>query len=199
MARRANDSGPETRERALDIAEELVQRRGFNGFSYADIAGRLGITTASLHYHFPGKAELGRSLIQRYAERFAARLAEIEAAIPGARDRLEAYANLYAALLREGRFCLCGVLAAEYETLPAPMQEAVTAFFDQNEAWLTQVLEAGLAEGTLQLSGPAAAAARTIVSGLEGAMLVARPYGEVERFKAAAVQLLESLARAAPV
>jgi TetR/AcrR family transcriptional repressor of nem operon len=33
-----------------------VQIRGFNGFSYADVAGELSLTTASLHYHFPGKA-----------------------------------------------------------------------------------------------------------------------------------------------
>ena len=56
-----------TSERILDIAERLVQTRGFNNFSYADIASELGITTASLHYHFPGKAELGQALITRYA------------------------------------------------------------------------------------------------------------------------------------
>jgi hypothetical protein len=38
-----------------------------------------------------------------------------------------------------------------------------------------------------------------IISGLEGAMLVARPYGGVTRFKTAAVQLLASLARAIPL
>ena len=48
-----------------------MQVRGFNGFSYADIASELGITKASLHYHFPGKAELGEALIERYADRFA--------------------------------------------------------------------------------------------------------------------------------
>ena len=51
---------PGTPERILDVAERLVQLRGFNDFSYADIARELGITTASLHYHFPSKAELGR-------------------------------------------------------------------------------------------------------------------------------------------
>ena len=61
----------QTSERILDIAERLVQTRGFNNFSYADIASELGITTASLHYHFPGKAELGHALITRYAQRFS--------------------------------------------------------------------------------------------------------------------------------
>ncbi len=56
-----------TATRILDVAERLVQTRGFNGFSYADIAAELHITKASLHYHFASKAELGEALILRYA------------------------------------------------------------------------------------------------------------------------------------
>src|SRR3954454_23736387 len=59
----------DTRERILDTAERLLQARGFNGFSYGDVAGELGITRAALHYHHPGKAELGEALIARYTER----------------------------------------------------------------------------------------------------------------------------------
>src|ERR1700733_2743383 len=78
-----------TSERILDIAERLVQTRGFNNFSYADIASELGITTASLHYHFPGKAELGLALITRYGERFSHALSQIEQGQPNARAKLE--------------------------------------------------------------------------------------------------------------
>src|SRR5437773_6360383 len=90
--------------------------------------------------------------------------------------------RLYANVLRGKRMCLCGMLAAEYRTLPKPMQEAVIRFFDENESWLTKVLEQGEEEGTLQFAGTASQAARMIVSGLEGAMLVSRPYGDVGRF-----------------
>src|SRR5665811_420547 len=68
-----------TRSRILDTSERLVQVRGFNGFSYADVAAELSLTKASLHYHFPSKAELGEALITRYAERFAQALATIDA------------------------------------------------------------------------------------------------------------------------
>src|SRR5437868_14763576 len=88
--------GPGTAERILDIAQRLVQTRGFNNFSYADIAGELGITKASLHYHFPGKAELGHALVVRYGERFFEALARIDDDLPNARARLEAYTGLYA-------------------------------------------------------------------------------------------------------
>jgi TetR/AcrR family transcriptional repressor of nem operon len=180
----------DTPTRILDIGERLVQVRGFNGFSYADVAAELDMTKAALHYHFPGKAELGRALIERYTERFVAALADIDARIPDAPAKLDAYAGLYADVLRDRRMCLCGMLAAEYQTLPDPMRDAVIAFIDANEAWVDKVLSDGRRDGTIALAGPARDAARLIVSGLEGAMLVARPYGDVARFDTAAGGLL---------
>ncbi len=93
--------------------------------------------------------------------------------------------------------CLCGMLAAEYQTLPEPMRHAVVRFFDANEVWLERVLVQGRRSGALLYSGPAKEAARLLVSGLEGAMLVARPYGDVTRFQAAADRLRAGFAVAA--
>jgi TetR/AcrR family transcriptional regulator, transcriptional repressor for nem operon len=191
---RRQQGNANTAARVLDVAERLVQVRGFNGFSYADVAAELKISKASLHYHFPGKAELGQALIDRYASRFAEALEAIDQDGGDAPAKLEAYARIYAEVLGEQRMCLCGMLAAEYDTLPEPMRNAVIGFFDENEAWLTGVLEQGEAEGALQLTGSPSAAAQSIVSGLEGALLVARPYGDVARFQAAATGLLTSFA-----
>lgn len=181
--------------RILDVAERLVQSRGFNGFSYADVAGELGVTKASVHYHFAGKAELGEALIARYRTRFGEALDAIEAECPDAGARLAAYAALYAGVLKNERMCLCGMLAADYETLPAPMREAVVRFFDENEAWLGRVLDEGRRSGALSFAGPAREQAQLIVGALEGAMLVARPYGDPGRFQAMANRLLATLAR----
>jgi TetR/AcrR family transcriptional repressor of nem operon len=194
---RASDDG-DTASRILDSAESLVQVRGFNGFSYADVAAELALTKASLHYHFPGKAELGRALIARYATRFKAALSEIDAGGDDAPARLSAYARLYADVLRGRRMCLCGMLAAEYQTLPEPMRDAVIGFFDENEAWVEAVLAQGRDDGTLAFTGEPREAARLIVSALEGAMLVARPYGDVERFETAAERLLAAFVSPRP-
>ncbi len=195
VARRGHDDAG-TASRILDVAERLVQVRGFNGFSYADIAAELKITKAALHYHFAGKAALGEALISRYARRFAEALAELDASEGTARARLDAYADLYLRVLRSRKMCLCGMLAAEYQTLPAPMRDAVIRFFDHNETWLERVLERGRQDGSLRLRGSARDTARMIVGGLEGAMLIARPYGDVARFQAAAASLLDGLAPA---
>jgi len=184
---------PSTSERILDSAELLVQTRGFNNFSYADIAAELGITKASLHYHFPGKAELGYALISRYSERFSAALDRIDHEHSDVREKLGAYAALYADVLRGERMCMCGILAAEYPTLPKPMRAEVIRFFDENHKWLAELLAQGRAEETLRFDGPPDEVAQGIVSTLEGAMLVARSYGDVARFNVTARQLLGTL------
>jgi TetR/AcrR family transcriptional regulator, transcriptional repressor for nem operon len=189
--RRAHNTG----ERILDSAERLVQTRGFNCFSYGDIAEELGLTKASLHYHFSGKSELGYALISRYSERFSAALKRIDAEHADERRKLEAYADLYADVLRGNKMCMCGMLAAEYPTLPEPMRHAVTGFFDENQRWLATVLTQGKADHTLAFEGSPDDVAQSIISTLEGAMLVARTYGDVHRFDATAGQLVGSLSR----
>jgi TetR/AcrR family transcriptional repressor of nem operon len=182
-----------TADRILDVAQRLVQQRGFNGFSYADVARELGISTASLHYHFAGKAELGEALITRYASRFADALETIAAEPIDASAKLTRYADLYADVFQDQRMCLCGMLAAEYQTLPDGMRDAVLRFFDDSETWLCSVLTQGEREGTLHYDGSVSEAARTFLAGLEGAMLLARPSGDIERLQAATRGLLTGL------
>src|SRR5262249_23185099 len=111
--------------------------------------------------------------------------------------KLHAYADLYLDVLRGRRMCLCGMLAAEYQTLPEAMQEAVLSFFDLNEAWLARVLEEGRADGTLRFERTAAGARRMIVGSLQGAMLVARPRADLDRFQEVAALLLSSITSSA--
>jgi TetR/AcrR family transcriptional regulator, transcriptional repressor for nem operon len=183
----------DTAQRILDIAERLVQTRGFNGFSYADIAEALDVTKASLHYHFPSKADLGRRLIERYEKTFLAALKGIGAAGAAPREQLKRYVRIYADVLRDNRMCLCGMLASDYATLPKAMREEVKHFFDENERWLAGVLEQGRKSGSLEFKGPAVDLARVIVGSLEGAMMLARSYGDASRFDSAAERLIASI------
>ena len=191
--KQAQDGRIDTANHILDVAERLVQMRGFNAFSYADVAGELGLTNAALHYHYPSKSELGKALLDRYAIRFAGALAQIDESIADSLGKLNAYAELYADVLRRQRMCLCGMLAADYETLSEEMRDAVTLFFEKNEKWLAGVLKQGRDDGTLRFAGSPLDEARSIVSGLEGAMLIARSFGDIKRFRSAARHLLAGL------
>jgi TetR/AcrR family transcriptional repressor of nem operon len=189
----APKTAPDTSAKIMDVAERLVQTRGFNGFSYADIARVLHITKASLHYHFPTKAKLGERLIQHYRASFLAALHKIDAKYHQAGPKLRAYVEIYVTVLERNRMCLCGMLAAEYATLPKPMKDELRNFFDANEAWLVEVLDHGRANKELSFAGSAVEHSRVLVAALEGAMLLARSHGEFFRLRAAANHLLADL------
>jgi TetR/AcrR family transcriptional repressor of nem operon len=178
----------------LDVAEALVQTRGYNGFSYADIAAQLGVTKASLHYHFPSKGELGRALIERYREVFLQALESIDLRTAQPQEKLRHYVELYNSVLSNERMCLCGMLAAEIATLPMPMQEGLRLFFDENERWLIAVLEEGLRAKAFRLKESPNERARMLIAALEGALLVARSYDDPTRFHAMAASVLSDLA-----
>ncbi len=179
-----------TPTRILDEAERLTQTRGFNGFSYADVASVVGTTKAALHYHYPSKADLGHALIARYADRFMGALDEIDATGEAEPDRLRRYVRLYADVLSRDRLCLCGMLAAEFGTLPDGMREALREYFARNETWLAALLERGRAAATLRFEGSPEDSARALTAALEGAMLLARAHGDPKHFDAAATFLL---------
>jgi TetR/AcrR family transcriptional repressor of nem operon len=90
--------------------------------------------------------------------------------------------------------CLCGMLAAEYATLPQPLQKSVSAFFDANTVWLSGVVVQGGTEGSLRPSDSPDDVAAMILGALEGAMLLTRLDGDAVRFSAAADRLLAGLA-----
>lgn len=89
--------------------------------------------------------------------------------------------------------CLCGMLASDFDTLPRPVRKGVREFFDENEEWLGRVLEEGRRSGRLRFTGTVQTRARLVLSALEGAMLVARSYGEVARFESVAERLIADL------
>jgi TetR/AcrR family transcriptional repressor of nem operon len=195
---RAVSFSDSTADKIMDVAERLIQTKGFNAFSYADIAEELVITKASLHYHFATKATLGLRLVERYTTNFERALRAIDDRDQDSVAKLRAYVELYESVLRKGRMCLCGMLAADFETLSNETHRRLHAFFDMNEAWVAAVLEAGRSAKRLQFRGSGLDEARHIVSGLEGAMLIARSYGDAARLSATASRIIASLAVTKP-
>ena len=120
MTTTATRQRSETAEQILDLAETLIQTRGYSAFSYQDIADALGIRKASIHYHFPSKADLGVAVINRYIDRFDAALTEVAGdESQSSMAMLELYVQPYLQFARApDRVCLCGALAGEMLALP---------------------------------------------------------------------------------
>lgn len=168
----------------LDVAQRFVQTRGYNGFSYRDVASDLGIKSASIHYHFPTKSDLGVQLAVRYRVRFRDELERITKRLADPRKRLIAFGDLFRKTFEVGnRLCLCGMLSAEIATLPDPVATEVEAFFRDTESWLGGVLEAGRRSGDFHFTDPALHQARFLLAILEGAMVVSRGLREAAHFQ----------------
>jgi TetR/AcrR family transcriptional regulator, transcriptional repressor for nem operon len=163
---------PDTRSLLLQEAEFLIRTRGYSAFSYADLAARVQITKASVHYYFPTKEELIVVLVREYIERFVATLARIKEQHAGPGERLRAYANLFLDGFEKGMLPLCGALSAERSALPESMRPTVQDFFQIHIDWLVGVLDDGLAAGALRPSVSSDQVALLLLSTLEGGTFV---------------------------
>lgn len=172
-----------TKERLLDAAAALIQTRGYSGFSFHDLAGAVGITTASIHYHFATKAVLGAAVVDRYTEAFFVAIGSPDSETPAV--LLRRYIEAFRTTLTDDRNCLCGMLGAEISAVPEDASRAVRGFFAANEAWLAHVLR------RLELpESEAKDLALLIIAGLEGALMIARASVERTTFNRVADRLL---------
>ena len=157
----------DTRQAIMNAGQAVVQARGYNALSFRELAKTVGIKSASIHYHFPTKGDLGAALAKRYTEIAAAGLEHALAATPDPAERLRRYTGVYrAALMDDNRMCLCGIMAAEQADLPAEVMAEVDKFIALNVAWLTRVL------GFEGENGPQKGLA--VLSAIAGAQLMAR-------------------------
>ena len=168
----------DTRQRILTVADRLLLERGFNGFSYRDIATPLGIKTAAVHYHFPAKEDLGVALCDRYREILRERTADFMARGGNPVNQLETYAQfILDSLTERGEICPMGIMAADFYTLPARMKKHAQLLVDEMIAWLTRVLDQGREDGVFHFEGPARTKAIAVKGCLQGATQLARISG----------------------
>jgi len=170
----------DTRETIMTVARGMAQAHGYGGLSFRELASAIGIKSASIHYHFPTKGDLGAALARRYSEDAQAGLDAILADNPDPAAALRRYADVFRVALANGnRMCLCGIMAAEYDDLPEAVRAEVKAFADVNVGWLAKVLARGETA-----ANPAAIDRRAlaIFAAISGAQLVARSRGDIAVF-----------------
>lgn len=167
------------KEAILSAATKAAQAHGYGGLNFRDLAAEVGIKAASIHYHFPTKADLGAAVARRYWEDIETELDTTLAEIPDPFACLRHYPAIFRRSLENGnRICLCSFMAAEYDDLPEPVKVEVQAFADVNVAWLGTVL-------TIVTGADAAtseARALAIFAAVSGAQLLARSRANVGLF-----------------
>lgn len=180
----------DNRQKLTDIAQLSVQKDGFRNLSFRSLANAVGIKSSSVHYHFPGKSDLAQALIEQYTDTFMSKLDEIAASPWPLKRKANAFMDIIEEVAQSDRLCLCGMFAAELESLTSDNRRALRVFFDAMTDWLTDQFSAN--EASIRSALPCDNLARVIVSGVEGALLVDRVQGNTENLSAQR-QFLNSL------
>ncbi|MGQ0658937.1 MAG: TetR/AcrR family transcriptional regulator [Chromatiales bacterium] len=166
-------------EQIVDIAQEMVQKRGFHAFSYRDIAHQVGIKTASIHYYFPTKGDLGEAIVGRAREGFEEALRGIDAEAASATDKLRRFCGIFIRTYGEGdRLCPMCMLAMAQDTIPEEVRAGVQRFWEGAESWVERVVADGQTSREIAANLDPQAVARTFLAALEGAMVAARAFSD---------------------
>ncbi len=165
-----------TQQKLIDSARHLIQTRGYNGFSYADVAEQVQVRKASIHHHFPGKADLARAVVDQSRTQLEQHAHALAEAGVGPKQQLHTYTDYWEKCIADASapFCVAGMLAAEMPTLPDDLADAVRAHFRALSAWLETVLRTGSQLGVFHLRGSVRREAEAFMAMVYGAMLVAR-------------------------
>lgn len=185
------------RDEVLEAARTLIQRVGVDGFSYADIAKHLNISSPSIHHHFPSKADLVAEVAMRYRQEFGDHVSTI--AGDTASDRLMAYAGLFDQPASSGLLCLCGAIAAEWSNIADQPRREVEQFFEEQHQWLEREIDFGVASGEFRPDIDCAAMARALLAALEGSMLMTRATTSPHLARSTCATLLASLVTILPL
>ena len=173
-----------TSDAIIACARTLIANGGYNGFSYADIAGVVGIRKPSIHHHFPAKADLVTTMVSRHREATAEGIGAMEQHVADPLERLRAYVGYWKTCIGDASspFCVCALLASELPILPPEVAHEVLGYFRFLSSWLTGLLESGVQRDVIRLTLSPRVEAEAFMATVHGAMLSARVYSEPAMF-----------------
>lgn len=178
----------QTRQDLLDLAKNLLQRRGASGFSFQDLADRLKIRKASIHYHFKTKNALLEELLKEYRQIFETWKQEKAKRPPV--EQWRAYTRIFRHLLKDqGSLCPQGALSVEVENLPNNLKKNLRALHLQHKEWLVSILKEGQADKSFNKDFDPKATAVLIGASLQGALQLARLHEDPNLLEQAIHQL----------
>ncbi|MBC7888604.1 MAG: TetR/AcrR family transcriptional regulator [Ferruginibacter sp.] len=188
MATKTND----TKEAILLLGAELIQQVGYHAFSYADIAKKLGIKNAAVHYHFPGKADLYESIVDSHISNYTKIGEEIAQAPVPAKAKLERIFSRYRNLVDSDRICVIGAIAADYKTLPGKTRSKVVTLVELVLKLVEKTLQEGKKNGEFFYTASARVQSLLIMTNLSAGVQLARITGKKD-FETIRLSILKQL------
>lgn len=165
----------DTKESIVLLGDRLIRKKGYNAFSYADIAKELGVKNAAVHYHFPNKTDLGLAIIDYHLEsleNFKKQTQEL-----GSFQKINAFLGIYDHIKFDNKVCLVGAMATDWDTVEEVIQSKMKVFADEILKWLRLVLQEGLDQKIFTFSSSVETKALMIVTNMLAATQLARITG----------------------
>jgi TetR/AcrR family transcriptional repressor of nem operon len=182
----------------VNSALTLVQKRGYNAFSFNDISQLIGIKTASIHYYFPTKADLAKVVVKKHADMLCSVIDQVTSnSNLSYRKMLETIIDsIFAVTYRDNhKMCLGGMLGADYDTLPVPVQDELKDFFKRIQAGLKSLLKKASESGKFKIKkGGIDNEVKAILIMIEGSILLARVYSDENYLTIAKKNIMTRLA-----
>lgn len=180
-----------TRDEIVEVARDLIQTRSYLGFSFQDIADRVGIRKASLYHHFPSKEALGIEVLHETTQRF---LDWTRSKVRSPSESVDAYCRMLRDSLHAGDgVCPTGALAPGWGVINDELRQSVRELRDAHVLWLAAALGGLPSAGRKRNSAIAQRRAAYVFAVCQGALLSSRMTGRVEDFDEAVAQLKSSL------
>ncbi|SDX97606.1 TetR/AcrR family transcriptional regulator [Paenibacillus sp. CF384] len=111
------------KEQLLQLAESLIRQKGYTAFSYDDLSKHLGISKASIHYHFVKKEDLGLAVLNQIYQRLVDFSALMRESVESVEEKFVQFCHLQSERLADNEICPISSLQADYELLPETMRQ----------------------------------------------------------------------------
>lgn len=166
------------KDQILTVALSLLQKKGFDSFSYQDLSRELGITKASIHHHFPKKVDLGLALcesVKHWHDREYARARAIDGT---SLQKMDYYINTALRKVCDiDMICPLSSLHADIGILPEEMTRVVKQLDQEEIEFIAELLQQGRDAGEFNFIGSVQAQAMLCVMIYKGALEYARVHG----------------------
>lgn len=163
-----------TREKIMELGEDLILTQGYNAFSYQDISSELGIKNAAIHYYFPSKENLGTSIVKNNIQRFEEMIENLHSCNFDEWHQMETFLRIYSKSNREQKVCILGSLGPEFNTLSESTKKELQKMTDIIINWLSTLLVEGREKGFFAFNGDPRNRAFLILSAMVAGLQLAR-------------------------
>jgi len=181
-----------TREKIIELGENLIRTKGYNAFSYQDISTELGIKNAAVHYYFPTKENLGTSIVKTNIQRFEEMIDNMHSRGFDEWQQLDTFIKIYIKSHREQKLCIIGSLGPDFNTLSETTKTELVKMTEIIHNWLTNVLTTGKEKKVFEFNDEPQNKATLIFSGLVASLQLSRIIDKLD-FKSICQSIIEDL------